>query len=289
MISKRKSKAKKWIILACFLIVVIAAVLVYMFRQNNQNFEEVAAKMGSITTYNSFSGNIEAKNHQTVISEKLMQISEIRVKNGDQVNEGDVLIVSTIGDEIASKISGEVQGLNLEENATIMAGVKLLEIIDYNNLQVNIKVDEYDLPSVKIGKETNIKINALNKDVTGTINDLSKTGTSMNGVTFFIATVNLEEDPELRIGMSCEVKLLSNQAVDVLTLPMSVIQFNDDNTAYVLKEGENGRAEKVEIATGINDGNVVEIKSGVINGEKILYSNDPLANLLGRRVMGGRR
>jgi Na+-transporting NADH:ubiquinone oxidoreductase subunit NqrF len=33
----------------------------------------------------SFSGNVETKNRQTVVSEKMMQISDIKVKEGDKV------------------------------------------------------------------------------------------------------------------------------------------------------------------------------------------------------------
>ncbi len=283
MVKKKKSTVRNWAV--SILILVIVAVIVYVFltKKNTTNYEEVEAKVGNLITYYTFSGNITAKNRESVISEKLMQVSEIKVKNGDLVNEGDELIVTSTGDTIAAKISGEVQGLNVEENATVMAGVKLMDIVDYNNLQISVKVDEYDLPAVEVGKETKVKINALNKEINGTISDVSKNGTTLNGVTFFEADIDLQEDSSLKLGMSAEVKLLNSKADNVVILPMSAIQFNTDNTAYVLKEGKNGRPEKIDITTGINDGNSVEIKTGVVNGEKILYTNDSLTDLLQSR------
>lgn len=284
MLKKKKSSVVKWMILTLILIIAASSIYIFYVNRNTSNYEEAEAKIGNIVTYYSFSGNIEAKNHESVISEKLMQISEIKVQNGDAVEAGDELIISSTEDVITAKISGEVQGLNIEENATVMAGIKLLDIIDYNNLQVSVKVDEYDLPAIDIGKETTVKINALDKEITGTISDISKTGTTSNGVTFFIATIDLRRNSELKIGMTVEAKLLNSEANDVVILPMAVIQFNDDNTAYVLKEGEDGQPEKVDITTGINDGNNVEIVSGVANGEKVLYSNDEsLVDLLQNR------
>jgi len=283
MVKKKKTSIRNWAVL--IIILIIASVLVYLFliRSNQSNYEEVEAKTGNIVTYYTFSGNVVAKNHESVISEKLMQISEIKVKNGNLVNEGDELIVTSTGDTIVANISGEVQGLSVEMNATVMAGVKLLDITDYNNLQVKIRVDEYDLPAIRIGQDTSIKINALNKDINGTIMDISKDGTIINNLTYFEASIDLQKDPSLKVGMSAEIKLLNSKADNVVILPMSVIQFNDDNSAYVLKEGQNGRPLIVDITTGINDGINVEIKSGVTSGEKVLYINNVITNLLQAR------
>jgi multidrug efflux pump subunit AcrA (membrane-fusion protein) len=120
----------------------------------------VKALTGDIFTYYSFSGNIQAKNRQTVMSEKVMQISEVDVKDGDAVKEGDILMKTTTGDEITAPIDGEVVNLNAEENAQVMAGFKLMDIVDYKHLEVEVKVDEYDLSAIKAGKETTVTIGA---------------------------------------------------------------------------------------------------------------------------------
>jgi HlyD family secretion protein len=51
---------------------------------------------------------------------------------------------------------------------------------------------------------------------------------------------------------------------------VSVIQFDKNNNAYVLKEDEKGNAVQTDITVGINDGVSAEIKSGVASGEAIL-------------------
>lgn len=270
--AKRKSMAKKWIPLGIIAIIVIGAAASFLMRPASTSYESAVAKIGDIITYNSFSGNVETKNRQTVTSEKVMQVSEIKVKEGDVVNEGAVLIKTTAGDEIKSKISGEIVNITVEENAQVMAGLKLLEVVDYNNLEIKVKVDEYDLAAVEKGKETTVKIGAINKDIKGTISSMSKEGQIVNGVTFFIATIDLEKDERLKIGMSAEVKLISNKVTGVVTLPMTVLQFDDNNKPYVLKKDEKGAGVKTEITTGINDGTTVEVKSGVLSGETIFYT-----------------
>ncbi|AKG34891.1 efflux RND transporter periplasmic adaptor subunit [Paenibacillus durus] len=278
MSTKRKSKTRKWLVIGLVVIAVAVIAGTLLMRPAAASYESAIAKTGDITTYYSFSGNVETKNRQTVMAEKILQISDIKVKEGDTVSEGDVLLTTTAGDEIKSKINGEVVKINVEDNAQVMAGTALLEIVDYNNLELNVKVDEYDIHALAAGKEAAVKIGAINKEMTGKISSISKEGQIMNGITFFIATIDLAKDKDLKIGMSAEVKLISSKAAGVVTLPMTAIQFDDNNQPYVLKKDQNGAEVKTEITTGINDGTSVEVKSGVANGETILYKKAAAAS-----------
>ena len=86
--------------------------------------------------------------------------------------------------------------------------------------------------------------------------------------------MDIEQDEKIRIGMSAEVKLLSKKAENVVMLPMDVIVFDDKNLPYVRKIGNRNDIVEEKITTGINDGTFVEVKSGVVSGEAIVYEND---------------
>lgn len=281
MSSKRRTKKKKWITLGIIAVVVVGIVATILMQPKSTNYESAIAKTGDITTYYSFSGNAETKNRQTVMSEKLMQISTVYFEEGDFVKEGDILMDSSTGDEIKSKIDGIIVNLSVEEGTQVMAGVKLLEIVDNNNLEISVKVDEYDISALEVGKETTIKIGAVNKEITGIVKSMSEEGKIVNGVTYFTATIDLAKDSSVKIGMSAEVTILSEQAKDVVTLPMTAIQFDDNNNPYVLKEDEKGNAVKTEIITGINDGTTVEVTSGVSEGETVLYTKATTTSSMG--------
>jgi len=268
---KRKSVLKKWIVLV-IVIAVLGVASAFFMRPKTSPYESIDAKIGDITTYLTFSGNVETKNRETVISEKVMQISKINVKDGDIVKAGDVLFETATGETIDAKISGEIVNLDAQENSLIMTGIKLLEIVDYNNLKINVKVDEYDISPLQKGTQTTVKIGAISKDIKGKITSISKQGQIINGVTFFMATIDLEKDKNIKIGMSAEVKLVSDKVTGVVILPMVAIQFDDNNKPYVLKNNKKGLAVRNDIITGINNGTVVEIKSGVLSGEKIFYT-----------------
>lgn len=159
----------------------------------------------------------------------------------------------------------------MKENAQVMAGAKLLEIVVYDNLEVNVKVDEYDIAALEKGKVTTVKIGAIDKEIKETVSSMSKEGQVVNDVAYFIATIDLEKDSSLKIGMSAEVKLVSKKVEGVVTVPMSAIQFDNNNKPFIFRKGEKGEAIKTDVTTGINDGTTVEINFGVSSGETILY------------------
>lgn len=270
--TKKRSNKKKWLTIGYIAIIMICCVIFLLMKPKSIKYESAVAKTGDITTYYSFSGNVETKNRQTVMSEKMMQISHIYVKEGDSVKNGDVLIKTTMGDVIKSKIDGVITNVNVKENAQVMSGIKLLELVDNKHMKINVKVDEYDIIALTVGKDTKIKIDALDKEITGKVKSISEEGQIVNGVTYFTATINLENDNSIKIGMSAEVKMIREQAVGVIILPMSAILFDEYNNPYVLKIDDKGIVNKTKITIGINDGTYVQIKSGVSNNETVYYT-----------------
>ena len=272
MKAKRKSKTAKRLVFSILSIAAVTIVAFLLLRPRAIAYERVNSKTGDIKTYYAFSGNVETKNRQTIISDKIMHISDILVKEGDIVKTGDVLIKTAAGDSIISKINGEVAGISVEENAQVMVGTTLLEIVDYNDLEIKVKVDEYDISALTTGKTATVKIGAIDKEIKGTISSLSKEGQVVSGITYFMAAIDLEKDEGLKIGMSAEITLLRNEATGVVTLPMAAISFDYNNNPYVFKQDKNGKTVKIAITTGINDGTTAEVKSGVLSGETILYT-----------------
>lgn len=271
MSTKRQTKTKKNIVIIAALIVVAAAIAFSALRPKADNYKSVEAKTGDIATYYSFSGNIDTKNRQTVMSEKVMQISEIKIKEGEKVEKGDVLFTTTTDDKIKAEINGEISTINIEENEQVMAGISLMEIVDYDNLQINVKVDEYNVSDLGVGNEETVYIGAIDKEIKGTIESISKEGLVVNGVTYFTGVVDLEKEDRIKVGMSAEVKLQSSSVSNVVTLPVSVIQFDEINHPYVYTKDNNDKIVKVAIDTGINDGTSVEIVNGINSGETVYY------------------
>lgn len=265
---KSKSKGFKWIVWIVILVAIVAFIKFKIRSPREVAGDEIEVKSGDISTYYSFSGSIEAKNRQTIFAKEAMQVKEFNVKMGDIVEKDDVLYETNKGIEVKADIDGEVLEIFIDEDEQLMAGTKIIEIVDYNDLQLRAKVDEYDLSSITKYTKANITIHALNKEFDGVITDIAKEGTFMNGVTFFNATIEIANEGDILVGMSAEAKVLNESANNVVILPMTAIKFKDDNSPYVNIKKE-GLLEIVNIELGITDGVNVEIKSGVNSSDKV--------------------
>lgn len=271
--AKTKRKSKKGLIVGMVIVVAVTGLgAVTRFKNNRENqYSEVTPKIESIETYFTFSGNVESKNTQNVMAEKVMQISEIKVSEGDYVEKDAVLFKTSQGESIKAKVAGTVSNIFVEEDASVMAGAKLCDIIDFDNLQVTIKVDEYDLSSLAIDKEVSVTIGAIDKKINGKLSDISDTAINQNGVAYFTATLDLEKDGAVKVGMTAEAKILNNSARDVLTIPMKALQFNEEDETYVYIKGDRNVPTMQIVEVGINDGKTVEITEGLSDNQVVMY------------------
>lgn len=188
-------------------------------------------------------------------------------------------VESQVGESIIkADISGEVTKIYADENTTLMTGSKIMDIADYKNIKAVIKVDEYDLSSVSVGKDVIVRVDALDKEFKGKISKVDKditknsvggASTSLNSIAYYTTEVEMEKSTELYAGMSVEVKVLNQSATGAVTITMKALQFDELNNAHVLYLNEKGEVVKKDVKVGINDGRTVQITEGLNDGDVI--------------------
>ena len=139
-------------------------------------------------------------------------------------------------------------------------------------------MDEYDLSAVSVGKKVDLSINALDINLGGAISKVSKKATVVNGVSFFPTKITINRNENLRVGMSCEIKILNKSVNDAVSISMKALQFDNYNEPYVYYRDEAGKVQTKKVKTGINDGSTVQILEGVESGEVILVPVAPNFN-----------
>lgn len=188
-------------------------------------------------------------------------------------------VESQVGESIIkADISGEVTKIYADENTTLMTGSKIMDIADYKNIKAVIKVDEYDLSSVSVGKDVIVRVDALDKEFKGKVSKVDKditknsvggASTSLNSIAYYTTEVEMEKSTELYAGMSVEVKVLNQSATGAVTITMKALQFDELNNAHVLYLNEKGEVVKKDVKVGINDGRTVQITEGLNGGDVI--------------------
>ena len=107
---------------------------------------------------------------------------------------------------VTANFDGVVADIWGHENNMMAAGQKIMDIVDYDRLILEITVDQFEISLFKIDETIPVYINAIDKTVTGTVSKISNQAIKTGEVSSFMVTINLEKNPVLKIGLLAEVR-----------------------------------------------------------------------------------
>ncbi|MDD3305651.1 MAG: HlyD family efflux transporter periplasmic adaptor subunit [Acetobacterium sp.] len=269
----KKGKTNKFIIGSVVgVLVIVGGFAGYQVLANSakDQFTATPALVGNIVNDNRFSGVIESQSREDVMAASALEISELYVSEGELIAEETDLYEPISGDLVTSTVAGEVAEIYYDEDESVAAGEKIMEIVDFTNLQVSIKVDEYQLASLAVGAPVTINIDSIGRSVQGSVSEISREAKNENGVAYFTAIVDFQGDAQIRIGMNAEVVIVKEQAENAVMVPVDAIQFGAENESIVLVKGESEDSEQRPVTTGITDGINIQITAGLTENEVVL-------------------
>ena len=141
-------------------------------------------------------------------------------------------------------------------------------------MTVQIQVDELDIRTLETGMEATVTLDALpGSSFTGAITAINPYGENSGGNTKYTVTVTLPRDEKMRSGMNASVKITTGISGTVPTVPAAAVVFDAGKswlyTGY--NEKTDTLTDPVEIQTGLSDGSLVELLSGLSEGSSFYY------------------
>ena len=141
-------------------------------------------------------------------------------------------------------------------------------------MTVQIQVDELDIRTLETGMEATVTLDALpGSSFTGAITAINPYGENSGGNTKYTVTVTLPRDEKMLSGMNASVKITTGVSGTVPTVPAAAVVFDAGKswlyTGY--NEKTDTLTDPVEIQTGLSDGNLVELLSGLSEGSSFYY------------------
>lgn len=164
--------------------------------------------------------------------------------------------------------SGQTQLYDLD-------GDVLMTVTPQDTMTLTVAADESDISSVKTGMSAEITVNALPDEVfEGEITKVAKTGSGNGGSSKFAVEITLPRQSEMLSGMSASAVISLYEKMNVLTLPAAALTEDGARTiVYTALDKKTGElASPVEVTTGLSDGEVVEILSGLGSGDTVYYA-----------------
>ena len=161
----------------------------------------------------------------------------------------------------------------------------IMRIADLSTKQIQAKVDETDIGSVKVGQTATFTVDSYTgKTFTARVTNISQTDTSNSwdtsssssssstsaSVIYYYVTLDVDDpDNELLPAMTARVEINTAEKPDALAVPISTLK-TDANGSYVIVKNPDGTQENRYVETGIYSDEYVEIISGLSEGEQVV-------------------
>lgn len=291
---KKKRRLRRWIILILVLALIGAGVwqigLPMLKASITTTYDEYTATIGSISNALSFSGSFALKDSETLTAGQAATVRTIYVEEGQQVSKGDRLMRLSSGETLKAGFDGTVNVIGVSEGDEVTAQTQLMQYADFAHMQVSIRVDEYDISDVYVGQACTVTVTALEKSFDTTIGQINYVSQSAGSVAYYTATADVTVDEGVYPGMQVTVTIPQQEANDVVVLKMDALSFDAANSAYVYKMDDAGELYEVPVEVGVNNGNYVEITSGLADGDVVYVESQEEAEAGGLfSLLGGMR
>ena len=179
---------------------------------------------------------------------------------------------------IIAPFDGLVMSLNVQTGDEVKtAAPPALELAKANVFDLRGAVDEIDVLFVRTGSKAEVVVDAdLTAPELGTVESVSLTSSSQQGVVTYPLTIRLDSDPsiELREGMSAVAQIVVDEALGEILVPLDSIH-GTMQQPYV-KVYENGSVSENPVSLGINDEYWVVVRSGLVEGQSIVIVTEPV-------------
>ena len=177
---------------------------------------------------------------------------------------------------LTAPFDGVVASVYADEGDVIpsptMAPTAIIHLIDLTTMELNIEVDEIDIPGVEVGQRVIIEVDALPAlPLEGEVTYISSLAKEEAGVILYEVTIGFDvpEGSGLKAGMSAEANIVIDEQSDVLLVPNRAIkQDSQGNPVVEVMVGKETQEKPVVI--GISDGFDTEIVDGLNEGEVVV-------------------
>jgi RND family efflux transporter MFP subunit len=171
--------------------------------------------------------------------------------------------------EITSPISGIVTAINVSIGDLANPQMPMATIANIGRMKAKFNVGESDVPSFFVGQSVQV-YSEMNPEViqTGKIFQLSNSANVQSRTFEMQAIFTNTKDRWFKPGMFCRVNVNMQTKKDALVIPIAaVVKSSNGDGIYLINEN---KSYYKTITTGITDGNLIEVITGLKAGDKIV-------------------
>ncbi len=175
---------------------------------------------------------------------------------------------------IRAPFAGTIDDVITEQGSVVSPGqTPVVRLVNLSDMYIQTDVPETYITNIKTGKDVEVMFPVLNKTMDAKIR---QTGDFINpeNRTFKVEIAVPNTDKTIKPNLTARLKINDYTNENAILIPQSIISENADGEQYIYildsKEGQKAVAKRVIIETGISQGDVIEVLSGVKDGDQII-------------------
>lgn len=158
---------------------------------------------------------------------------------------------------------------------SVWVGQTFLEVPDTSELIVEIQIREIDVAKIGEGMEASVELDAfpglLFRGEVESISSLARDDGKNSNIRRFYARIRLlERNDNIHVGMSATATITYSSVTDKLVIPAGAVLLKDGDT--FVERHRNGIFELVPVELGVRGVNLVEVVSGLQEGDLVSSS-----------------
>jgi membrane fusion protein (multidrug efflux system) len=178
--------------------------------------------------------------------------------------------------KIISPISGTVDAVDIKLGQAVAPGIPAIRVINFSNLKVKADVAESYASKIKKGSEVIVRFPDTNDSIISKVNFVSRA--INNSSRTFSVEVLLDNSKDYHPNMVARLSISDYQSAQpIITIPVRTIQKDENNESYVYVAAD-GKAKKQVVKTGKEYKGMVEVVSGLKEGDKLITLGYDLVN-----------
>lgn len=241
---------------------------------SQQDFKDVISTVGMITPTQT----------ENLVGQGL--VAEVNVEENNAVEEDEVLVTYVDGTQLTALFAGTVVELNVtaeEMDTNAQQNQPSLVLANLDNLEVVVELSKNEANRVAVDQDVELTyLEETYQGVVSTIDAIASnnttSGSPLQGAQSsptLNATISFESDDTSALipGFDIDADIITQTTTDALAIPIESILYDQDGNPYVFII-EDGIAHEREIETGIQEGVMIEVASGLEGSEEVVQLPD---------------
>lgn len=171
---------------------------------------------------------------------------------------------------------GTVTAVDVKVGEISEIGKQAIAIQDVSNLYLEANINESNIKSVAIGQSVTVTFDAFSGDTfMAAVSSIDPAATIENNVVNYKIKALLTEADNVRPGMTANMTIVTATVGNALVLPGRVITTTGTtSTVDLITDDRKEKTTPREVVLGLKgDGDMVEIQSGLVEGDRVLWTS----------------